>query len=182
MERIQTIATAPQFAAEGDSRQNFTVNTAVNDVGINIIPAVSGQLKDVSGRTWLHAKDNISVLSIGFSLPYNFGLSEKMTAMWILYYDSTGAFGVLDTFGDNTGMLWIPSENYELSVGAYVPWPSAAIGSIRLVALIGDTTGFMPARQCRISMIGVPAALNGTTQYLTSWIKLSQNDKFYMLP
>lgn len=180
-ERIQVVATAPQFAAEGDSRQTFTVNTAVNDIGLDIVPAVSGNLKDASGRSWLHPRDNISILSIGFSLPYNFCLSTKITVMYLTFFDSTGAFGALN-IGDGTGMIWIPAENYELSIGAFIPWPSTAIGSIRLVAYIGDHTGLMAARQCRISMIGVPAALNGTTQYLTSWVKVSQNDQFYMLP
>jgi hypothetical protein len=176
--RIELVSTSAQFAIEGDTRQTFTPDHNVNDIPLDALVPGQGLLKDSSGNTWLHPKDNFNILSLGVSMPYHFAMSNNMPVRIQLYWqDSTNVYGTFNI--GSAGYFWLPFEGYEVSIGTYVPWPVAANGSIRLF-LVLDTT--VPNFETRVSMIGAPSTLDGLTLAIAAWCKVSINDKFYFVP
>jgi hypothetical protein len=177
MERIEVVSTCPQFAIEGDSRQTFTANTGVDDVPINALVGNGGLLKDASGNTWLHPKDNFNILSAGITMPYSFGLSKSNPVRCQLFWrDSVNATGFFNI--GSQGYLWLPFENYEMSLGLFVQWPGAAVGGIRLYFVLESA---IANKLTRVSMVGAPANFNGQTLPIAAWVKVAINDAFYFV-
>jgi len=141
----------------------FTVNLAVNKVALsypagNKVLSIGGVFNKF---TW---KDNLTLISIGAFLPLGFDFypSERIAEgdFWPDYISlqwRKDSDGTLFAFQPNRYNL--PAANYELSVGAFLE-PNAAIGEdFNLVAELPTAGNF----QTLISMIGVPATLDGET-------------------
>jgi hypothetical protein len=179
MERIEIISTADTFVVEPDSRQTFTVDVSVLDVGLNPIAGALGLLKNANSRTWLHPKDNFNLLSLGITMPFSFSLAgNNLTRCKLFWQDSTLAFGQFNV-GDAAGGFWLPMENFELAIGTYVPWPATAIGSIQMYLRLET---LIIGLETRVSMVGVPAVFDTLTLPIAAWVKLAINDVFYPAP
>jgi uncharacterized membrane protein YeaQ/YmgE (transglycosylase-associated protein family) len=190
-ERTQIISTnrepvGPGFAEE---RQTFTV-AATPPYDIALDPYVppgawpftteTGILRDGEGNKWLHKKDGFNILSVGIVLPYSFACSTNRPYGTIRYRDSTGLVGVIN-FGTVNGWIAMPMENFETSIGAFIPWPASAIGSIYLIFLLAHP-GVAAPFQFRVSMINAPAGLVGASLPVSAFVKLTQNAQFYAAP
>ena len=177
-ERITTLTTMKTNTGV-ELRETFTVNTAVNGVSLNAPGMLTGVLSDANGFSWLHAQDNFTLLSLGMSLPYGFDLGDSISALQLTWLDSLGNIGFFPNIGGSgTGNMVLPFANYEFVQSVYIPWPVAAIGSIRLVLLtIGASS--LQNLNTQISMLNVPPALNGLTLGISSWVKISQNGYMY---
>ena len=185
-ERTQ-ILTVNQILNPGlvEERQTFTPLAIGNDVALDpyVAPGAwpftteTGTLRDGESQKWFHKKDGFNILSIGISMPYSFAASTVVPYLGLRWRDSTGLQGVIN-FGTPNGLAWLPMENFETAIGTYVPWPSAAIGSIYLVALLGHPGVAVP-HQFRVSLVNAPGAFVGVPLPITIFLKITQNDKLY---
>lgn len=173
MELIDVLATKLTVGVgAADERQTFTANNLVNDVELDPFVAGQGILRSANGIPHLIApKDNINVLSIGISLPYHYVLSTRIVYVSLHWEDGVGS----GAFNLGTGnFIEIPFANYELSIGAYVPWPTPRINGYQIVMIIGTDT-VNAAYRMRVSQIGGPAALNQAVLPVTSFVKIAHN-------
>jgi len=138
------------------------------------------------GGAWkFQYKDNFTVLSAGFYLPESFAMASPpdsdyqacmSLALYLMKPDGS-ASSITTQFG--LGGIQLPLENYEMPVGIYVdlakdcglPLITTAFGIMGVIKGIDDD---VPARP-RISMVGVPSALDETVQRLTVFIKVVHN-------
>jgi len=155
-----------------DSVKNkFTVNNAVNEVPI-INAAVTDwnfvfQVNPLFCR--IQAQDAITVLSFGVMVPYHFVWSQ-LPVLSFYYWAKNGASIQSDKFPEinaPSGFLPAPFANYEMSLGGYCPWPVPSTGGPYAdYELIASFLGG------RVSMIGVPAALNGVVITPVPFVKI----------
>lgn len=159
-------------AAPADARQNFTV-VAANDAPLNALVAGQGRLMTSNQVVNDFApKDNITLLSIGVVLPYNFVLSTTQIFIQLFWTDGVN-LGFLN-IGSSQGYINIPFANYEFSLGVYIPWPTPAIIPYWLICQI-STVGDPAAAQTRVSMLGSPAALLGATLPIIPFVKVAHS-------
>jgi hypothetical protein len=173
MELIDVLATKLMIGAGAiDERQSFTANNAVNDLELDAFVPGQGILRSANGLpNLISPKDNIQVLSIGISLPYHYVLSSRIAHVSFHWEDGVGS----GAFNIGTGnFIEIPFANYELSIGAYVPWPTPRLNGYQIVMIISTDT-VNAAYRMRISQIGGPAALNAAVLPVTSFIKIAHN-------
>lgn len=167
---------------------SFTVNVAVNSV--NLIPPVVGNFYDLSTGFDTTVTDSkyfsngecFNILSCGLIMPDSFVLTNYSHAVGtlpvvLMYLQaeervSGTSFDILQ-FG-NSGTQRIPFENYEMSVGAFVD--SAKLGiteSFKLKVSVPYTSGVADYPQ--VSMLNVPAAVDGNTFYVIPFVKIEHN-------
>ena len=157
-----------------DERQNFTVvGVPPVDIPLNALVAGQGRLRTSNQVVNEFApKDNITILSIGVVLPYNFVLSTTEIFLQLYWADGVN-MGYLN-IGSSQGYINIPYANYEFALSTYIPWPTPAVLPYWIIANISDTTAPVN-NQTRISMLGVPAALVGATLPIIPFIKVAHN-------
>lgn len=184
-EQIDILSTPYNMGAQ------FTVNTAVNSVDlVQCVPGIP-QIMTAGGGTILGGGyefsngDNFEILSAGYQIPENFVMSqydvaaggEQMLPIMYLQADPVGAAPAIPVtqFGNN-GTLRMPFECYELSLGTFV--------DITALGVVGTGGGFVlqmlfpflvGVDNPRVSMINVPAALNGEIIQVTPFIKVRHN-------
>lgn len=162
----------------GDQSAHFIVNTAVDYV--DIIPPVGDGVLSIGGVfnafVW---KDQINLLSFCALLPLSFE-----------FYQNQRMFGPNPPWPDSVkfryqrvsdGVFfdWIPntynliSGNYELNIGAYLEPDPLIENDYHITARLPDDGFFVT----RISMIGVPAALNGKDFACPIFVKLEHTEK-----
>lgn len=158
---------------------SFTVNTAVNFVPLT--PTVLGDPILYSGNDeYKFTKgDNITILSAGYFLPERFVIyghdnaaAAKNCVPWLFLYSigSAGAGSVVWQFGSN-GRLNCPFPNYEFSLGTFVD--SIELGMIDPFYWLTLRFPFQSdADNLNISMVDVPAAMNGVKFYVVPFIKV----------
>ena len=161
----------------------FTVNTAVNSVDLDSVTGNPEKMLAGAGVGLLADGDCFEILSCGFIMPENFVLSQYSTAaggtllqpvMFLNMEVPAGPVSPIEPFGNN-GQQRIPFENYEMSIGSFVdPVKLGVTGGafqincrFPLEVNIGD----LP----QVSMINVPAALNGEIFDVTPFIKIRHN-------
>lgn len=138
----------------GDESQFFTVNTAVKFVTLTASPSGDGFLKTAEGKDTFQPGDNFILLSIGCLLPIGFEFYEWKAAVTTslpnIHLKRKVGAGLMSFWVPNT--IWLPFGNYELNMGVFFEAPVDLLG----FKLASDLT----IAAARISMIGVPAALN----------------------
>lgn len=169
----------------------FTVNTAVNSV--DLVASVPGNPQTMTagagtlggGGFLFDEGDNFTILSAGYQIPESFVMGQYETAAGGEYtfpvmflrgaVEGGGPILSIDQFGNN-GLLRFPFENYEMSLGTFVdPVKRGLVGNkFRLQVLFPQTVG---GDNPQVSMMNVPAALNGQKFYVTPWIKVLHNNK-----
>lgn len=160
----------------------FTVNIAVNSVdllwafGARILYAAQGDSKFQRG-------DSFIVLSCGYFIPEGFrfyGYEDagaahipvpvlELTAL----LSSGPPFIIIQNFG-NQGKMRIPFPNYEFSIGTFCDTEQQGINTATW-QLAGDFPLILAPDNPQISMVGVPAALDGLTFKVVPFFKVLHN-------
>lgn len=147
----------------GDEAAKFTVNTAVSYVNVvNPVPPGSNGVLSIGGVfNTFQWKDKINLLSFAVLLPLGFEFFPNDRTIegdpWPNYVDFFWR-----RVADGGITTWVPSrynlisENYEMSLGAYLEPPDIVISDFNLVALLPQSLNITT----RISMINVPSSLN----------------------
>lgn len=151
---------------------NFTVNTAVNEVLLNMTLGVKF-LENPSTFCKFQDGDNITFLSAGFLLPYSFGPSLNLDAAgdpilpWTQIQAEKKVGGAVVPLPGIPAASFLPFANYEYMLGVFSPVSSMSYGEVRLL--------YTFARPIGISMVNVPAALNTLVLPVIPWVKILHN-------
>jgi hypothetical protein len=165
----------------GGLYQSFTVNTAVANVQPNVLPAHVGVYcplvsPNITGYfRCFQPQDSIQVISCGVFLPYNFSLGSTPIYLRLGWADEFRTHTRWVEQFSNTGMVILPAENAEHVQNVLLSWPTILTGKVGLMAEVYNSAApaFWPAyTEMNISMLNVPAALNGQTMYIYPWVKV----------
>ncbi|MFA5235093.1 MAG: hypothetical protein WC390_11900 [Sulfurimonas sp.] len=158
---------------------NFTVNTAVNFVNVVGIAGPGAVLHSCNGSFSSFARgDNFTILSCGIFIPERFTIYDYPPdaldySAPIVSLSATLGGGVVPvlTFGNN-GELKLPFMNYEFSIGVFTD-----VEKNGLVDPTFKLVTFFPliANSLSISMVDVPAALNGIKFNVVPFFKVLHN-------
>lgn len=161
---------------------NFVVNNAVDSVVLNTPAAPSIMYSGNNGHKFTNG-DNFLILSAGYYIPERFTIyghqsvdpNKSCTPQMLLRVneDPAGFSFVVDQFG-NDGALNIPFPNYEFSIGTFIEIEQFSL-STPLFNIAVDFPNSIDPDKPLISMIDVPAALNGKTFYVIPFIKILHN-------
>lgn len=155
-----------------DERQTFTGNNAVPYVELDTIVAGQGNLRSENPNLFqIQAKDNIVIQSIGVSLPYNYTLATRSMRVFFAWKDALGG-GALNV--GTSSLISLPFANYEISIGAFIPWPTPRATPYYLQMIISANPNPIDSRAL-ISQIGAPVDLNGIVLPITCFVKISHN-------
>jgi hypothetical protein len=142
----------------------FTVNAAVAQVAASS-PGILGMDYTVpNANRWFEAGDNVVLTGISVNLPYSFGQGTGNAFINVSWRDSLGnSITIPELSGSGNmflpglcGMLELPPE------GIFIEAP-VAVGRVKLV---------LEAVTANISMLNVPAILDGTVQNIGSSLRL----------
>jgi hypothetical protein len=181
MENIDILTPAPEDCPFFDV-DTSAASVLIQDASV-ITPGSLGVVVRAGGYKYLFSKDNFTILSMGFILPEAFTMASVVPASGVLYSAFTMML-FLRNAADNsifyipqigiTGTQ-IPLENYEMPYGLYVDVSSIALANTKF-RLCYDTNQILSGKtKPAISMISVPAALNGTRQRVIPFIKIQHN-------
>ena len=147
-----------------DQAMTFVVDTAVSFVvATNVFP-VNGFMDVGAGDLKFQQGDNLKILSFGINIPYGFELYHTQVTqldpklVWWLWNATTQV-----SFPLRPPELWFPFLNYEMSYGRFVE-STLLLNDFKLRAQPNPIT---------ISMLNIPAALNGETIYIKPWAKVA---------
>jgi hypothetical protein len=161
----------------------FIVNTAAAAVDLTpVIIGLAQTMEAAGGVKRFRQGDNLIILSAGYFIPESFvmaqyrvgGLNTSLPVLYLAGQSAPGPSIPLHCWG-NSGAMMLPFSNYEIASGVYLnPEDNNLNAGITfniqsLFPLING--GVYP----QVSMINVPAALNGTTIQVTPFIKILHN-------
>ncbi len=159
----------------------FTVNNAVNFVPVTNM-ATEKVFWSGASRSTFATGDNLIILSAGYFIPENFalwnmenlnGVEEPTVQLRLRLKESGGVYWDINGFGSG-GVLPLPFPNYEISLGGFVDTVNLGLSdpTFTLTGYMNyDSTTATPDRM-QISMINVPAALNGVVFYIIPFVKV----------
>lgn len=151
----------------------FVVNTAATEVVANFngVPNFFwGVFSTPTGLNTFVPRDNVRILSMTLVLPFCFGLGSTVPYWGMVWKDAGTTTGYVVPEWATDGQQYMPAANVEIPIDQYLPHNP----------LLGPP--YQPGQLCvgianfSISMIGVPAALNGTTQDIQIAIKVLHNE------
>lgn len=165
---------------DNDNLPQFTVNNAVNYVNLSAIGGLGSQLSACNGAFKKFVRgDNFIILSVGYFIPEAFrifeyldaGLTKYSAPIISLFASAGGAVIPITQFGNN-GELKLPFPNYEMSIGVFIDTEKSGLTDPTFILSV-----YFPlvVNTVRISMVGVPVALNGLTFKVTPFIKVLHN-------
>jgi hypothetical protein len=165
---------------DNDLLPSFTVNIAANFVNVTGIVAPGAKLRSANGIfSRFQRGDNFTILSVGIFIPERFTIWDYPDASGIkrsaplLQLNGTlgGGLTPIFTFG-NIGDMKIPFQNYEFSIGVFND--TEALG---LIDASFELSIMYPliANTLSISMIDVPAIMNGLTFKIVPFFKIVHN-------
>jgi hypothetical protein len=161
----------------------FIVNTAAASVDLTpVIIGTAQNMEAAGGVNRFRQGDNLIILSAGYFIPENFVLSQYRaggvnTSLPVLYLAGQSAPGPsipLHCWG-NSGAMMIPFPCYEIASGVFLDPESNNLNAgitFRIQSLFPLINGGVYPQ---ISMVNVPAALNGLTIQVTPFIKILHN-------
>jgi len=162
----------------GDHAATFTVNLAVAHV--DITPAIGTGLLSLSKfQNVLDWKDNFNLLSIGIILPNGFEFYENEDSVTNDFFPPfVDLKYIRDTdsvvFPINPARITLPSGNYELSINQFFEVNKDIKNAFSIIGRLADTA---PKIQ-KISMINVPADLDGETFHIPIYAKIEHTNDF----
>lgn len=165
---------------DNDALPSFVVNTAATSVNVTGIVAPGAKLRSANGVfSRFQRGDNFTILSVGVFVPERFMIwgypdaSGVKRSAPLMQLNGTlgGGLTPIFTFG-NVGDMKIPFQNYEFSIGVFndaeqLGLTDASFELSMLYPVIANTLS--------ISMIDVPAAMNGLTFKIVPFIKVVHN-------
>jgi hypothetical protein len=163
--------------------QKFTVNTAVDYVATAFPAAPPLTLFNANGKGTFTNGDNFSILSAGIIFPEAFTPWKDPADLGILglpvnnifIKGASGDFYHIDVIGD-VDNLFLPMENFELNMDIFVKCKNqeniAHPGTFlnENFFLVTDNTNTI-----KVSMKGIPAALNGKVLSIQPFFKILHN-------
>jgi hypothetical protein len=159
-----------------DEGASFTVNNAVNYVDATRVTdkvLISG---GVGGLPYFQQGDSLLVQTIGIIMPIQFCLwppenaGEKQGAVPILLQGQYSGGTKFDFTVFGSSHFIFPMENYEVAINGYFD-ASATTGKYKIIFDLPKSG----SQKMRVSMVNVPAALNGLTFYIVPFIKVLHN-------
>lgn len=157
----------------GFTAGQFTVNNAVNYVPLVYTGTASQHILTTGYYEKLFdIADNFEVVSLGFSIPSGFSMWEQF-AKFDMMYKSNGA----EVYFPGLERLCVPFENYELPINSFYNVKDLNMDDKKIGVKILNPTG----NNLNISMIGVPAALNGLVFPVSAFVKISHNKRLNIL-
>lgn len=145
---------------------SFTVNNAVTVVYTDTAAPVSYRTLVGAGTVYRFANaDYLCLLSVCLSLGYQFCLADGWADIQLVYGNNAGCAAVPE-IGSGSGRLQLPIVGGEVSLGVQIPWRRYTGGSA--VMSIGYRV-----INVAVSMVNVPAALNGLVIYPVLVAKVS---------
>jgi hypothetical protein len=167
-----------------DAAPTFTVNNAVNSVDLVPNPAGTQVMYAGANVSKFQRGDSFIILSCGYFIPEGFriyGYEEAGLLKWpvpILLLTGRPAGGGIDitinSFGNN-GQLRVPFPNYEFSIGTFCD-PEADGFSPGATFELKEAFPYVSGiDSVQVSMINVPAALNGVIFKVIPWVKVLHN-------
>lgn len=168
---------------DNDLLPSFVVNTAVTNVNVTGIAAPGAKLRPSNG-VWSRFKrgDNFTVLSFGIFIPERFTVWDypdtsgvkRSAPVLELYGTCDGGATLLPIipFGNN-GKIKIPFQNYEFSIGTFCDVESIGLNTGAIFELMILYPSIV--NTLSISMVDVPAAMNGLTFKIVPFLKVLHN-------
>lgn len=164
----------------------FVVNTAAPTGAVPIIqpiPGASVVYYAGAGASRFARGDNFTLLSAGYFIPERFvlhnydtaGTSSDSTPIWQLQGLPLGAGVPISLFNVGVnGAIRVPMPNYEFSFGVFVDVEANNFvqPTFQLVAVFPLVSGL---DNPQISMVDVPAALNGVIFRIIPFLKVLHN-------
>lgn len=177
------------FTTKAGAGAKFTVNVAATSVDLTPLPGVGvysslfcGIDSSVAANRYFDHGECFTILSAGFVMPENFVLSNPsvvggaempVTAIQLRLNNITSTVAVsIPQFG-NGGYFRFPFSDYEMSIGTFVESvPLGMTEKFELQALFPVNTALAYPQ---VSMMNVPAALDGLDFEVTPFVKILHN-------
>jgi len=165
---------------DNDKLPTFQVNTAVTNVLVTGIAAPGAKLTSANGVfSRFQRGDNFTILSVGVFVPERFCIWDypdvsgikRSSPLMQLNGTLGGGLTPIFTFG-NIGDMKIPFQNYEFSIGVFNDTERLGLidASFELSMLYP-----VVANTLSISMVDVPAVMNGLIFRIVPFIKVIHN-------
>lgn len=164
-----------------DDCASFVVNNAVDSVVVNIVAAFTTMYGCDNLYSFVRG-DNFTILSLGYFIPERFCVFgyenadpaslNSVPQINLLSVGSLG-LGIPLHIGQN-GKLNVPFPNYEFSIGQFIDTEESGMTD-PLFSINCKFPFDSDADKLLISMIDVPAALNGKTFHIVPFIKVMHN-------
>lgn len=162
----------------------FIVDAAVDSVDLSpVIVGLAQTLESGLGAFNFTRGDNIIILSAGYHIPESFALAQYSDAgaqtislpnLYLAAQSAPGPSIPITSWGHN-GVMRLPFPNYECSVGIFINPEELGLddGAQFVLQSVFPSTAGLGVPQ--VSMINVPAALDGKTIFVTPFIKILHN-------
>jgi len=149
------------------ARNSFTVNNAVTEVTIDVVSALwYFCFRQKAGKFNFDALDNVLVLAAGVTFPYHFIPGDAVHNLSYIWVNAANvAAAGPPQLAPTTYTLSFPIVGAEIDLGLFLPAPGTTKWSLGCyyanLAPVGN-----------VSMIGVPATLNGQVLYPIPFVKV----------
>jgi hypothetical protein len=160
-----------------DASPSFVVDTSKAGDGVPIVHAAAGVLCNSNLKETFLGIDNFIILSCGYVLPENFvmakSIASSLAVALVLYAKGTitETIYLLTQFGGSGGSLLLPLESYEMPINNFINMKdNFGVGAPEPFVLYAALT-----QGQKISMTGIPSALNTTTQKIKVFLKILHN-------
>lgn len=154
----------------------FTVNVAASSVPL-FAPLIFNKMYTPSGKGLFARGDNLIILSAGYIMPESFVMANQTgkpaAAIALVAHKNIAGTDILITSFGNSGSVYVPFVNYEISIGVFVDTENLLINEDFYLQSVfpGNSLGAEP----EISMNNVPAAFDGLTFEVMPFIKVLHN-------
>lgn len=151
-----------------DENFDFVVdNTAAEVVisGAAIPNNTFGNFQNHLGATFLQEKDSFLVIGFGYRLPYCFPCSTDVGQFILQWFNPTAPQTNLIA---ELPPITLPENDRQFEFDQFVPWDPLLVAGNNVNLSIASF-------EFKISQIGAPAILNGTTQRLIPWMTIKHN-------
>ena len=177
------------MTSKGNGGQKFTVNTALPPAGLPIATNGSFECDNSEQKSLFARGDNIAIISAGIILPESFILGNigfgaaplaALPRINIYFYTEPAHVKYYPIIGGATGNFSIPIENYEYVLNNFIDvtkGPFITGGGATVDEIPGNFTVYLSIDPgtVKISMVNVPAILNGVVMRITPFIKIMHN-------
>lgn len=153
----------------------FTVNTG-GPLYVAIVQNASSAMKNCLSLSKFQAGDSLICLSAGFTLPENFVLRNAANIGFDTFYPTISVVGYdtvtslsfnMPLFGGVSGGIQLPMSDFEFTMNGFFN-----ASSIKNPYQIKAQFPISGINQLRVSMVNVPAALNGVVEEVGVFLKI----------